>query len=42
MLPPLIALPDYEFQVLPTGIHEADLPEVEVVFAFNSWRRALF
>lgn len=42
LIPDLIKVPEYEFDVLPIGIHEASMEEIKDSFAFNSRRRALF
>ena len=42
LIPALIDITDYEFKVLPVGIHEANLEEIEDLFAFNTRRRELY
>jgi hypothetical protein len=41
MLPALISIPGSPWDVLPPGIHESTLKEVELVFAYNQRRRVL-
>ena len=38
----LVTLEGSPWAVLPPGIHQADLDEVETTFATNTWRRDLF
>lgn len=42
MIPALILLPGSPWNVLPPGVHQASLDEVEAAFATNAWRRELF
>lgn len=42
MIPSLIPLPGSPWPLLPPGIHQATLEEVELAFATNAWRRQLF
>ena len=42
LIPTLIEISDYEFNVLPVGIHQASMTAIEDTFAFNWWRRELF
>ena len=42
MIPRLVILEGTPWAVLPPGIHQADLDEVETTFATNTWRRDLF
>ncbi len=42
MIPDFIDLPGAPWPVLPVGIHEADLSEVQNVLTSNGWRRGLF
>ena len=42
MIPQLIALEGSPWTVLPPGIHQAGLDDVEAIFATNAWRRDLF
>ena len=42
MIPQLVVLEGSPWGVLPPGIHQADLDEVEITFATNPWRRELF
>jgi len=42
MIPDLININSAPWSVLPPGIHQAGLDEVEARFAINSWRRKLF
>jgi hypothetical protein len=42
MIPQLIALAGSPWDVLPPGIHSATLGEVEMMFSYNSHRRALY
>ena len=42
MIPGLVPLPGSPWTVLPPGVHQASLDEVESTFATNVWRRELF
>ena len=42
MVPALVPLPGSPWTVLPPGVHQASLDEVEAAFATNAWRRKLF
>lgn len=42
MIPALVLLPGSPWTVLPPGVHQACLNEVETAFATNPWRRELF
>ncbi len=42
MIPPLITLEGSPWSVLPPGVHQAGLDDVEIAFATNAWRRDLF
>lgn len=42
MIPELVALEGSPWLVLPPGIHQAGLDDVEAAFATNAWRRDLF
>ncbi len=42
MIPQLIAMEGSPWAVLPPGVHQADLDDVETAFATNAWRRELF
>lgn len=42
MIPDLIALKGSPWPVLPPGVHDASLAEVETAFVSNRWRRGLF
>ena len=42
MIPPLVTLEGSPWTVLPPGIHQAGLDDVEAAFATNAWRRDLF
>lgn len=42
MIPALVPLPGSPWMVLPSGIHQAGLAEVEISFATTPWRRDLF
>lgn len=42
MIPALVPLHGSPWNVLPPGMHQASLDEVEAVFATNVWRRGLF
>ena len=42
MIPPLVQIYGSPWSVLPAGIHQASLAEIETAFATNPWRRELF
>ena len=42
MIPNLVAIPDYPYLVLPTGVHKASFKEIEDVYAYNTRRVKLF
>ena len=42
MIPNLVALPNYQYFVLPIGVHEASLTQVEEFYAYNDRRKRLF
>jgi hypothetical protein len=42
MIPPLVSILGSPWDVLPPGVHEATLAEIETVFTYNVRRRELF
>lgn len=42
MIPNLVALPNYPYFVLPTGVHDASLTEIEEIYTYNDRRKWLF
>lgn len=42
MIPMLVSVPDVRFKVLPVGIHDSSLQEVEQVYSTNHTRSRLF